>query len=102
MPRRKINYPMVKKYILALGKIVPDETEFQEFVKVLCTLLHESWVVRFSKHETHKLMTNYCSRVLKNNGFKLKKKHVSETYFIGGKRFIRRTSPHFIYRTQEE
>ena len=102
MPKRKINYPMVKKYVLALSKIVPDETEFQEFVKVLCALLHESWVVRFSKHETHKSMINYCSRVLKNNGFTLKKKPVSETYFIGGKIFTRKTNPHFIYRTQEE
>ncbi len=102
MPRREIDYPMVKKYILALCKIVPNETEFQEFVKVLCALLHESRVVRFNKYETHKSMLNYCSRVLKNNGFTLRRKNVTETYIIKGKMFFKRTSPSFIYRTQEE
>ena len=102
MPRRKINYPMVKKDILALCQIVPEETEFEEFVKVLCTLLHESKVVRFSRHETHKLMFFFCSKVLKNNGFTLKKKRVTETYFIGGKMFLRKRHPHLIYKTQEE
>ena len=102
MPRRKIDYPMVKKYILALCKIVPDETEFEEFVKVLCALLHESRVVRFTKYETHKSMFYFCSKVLKNNGFTLKTKKVSETYFIGGKMFLRKRYPHLIYKTQEE
>lgn len=104
MPRRKIDYPMVKNYILALSKIAPDGTRFEEFLEILCGLLHESKVVRFSRLEVspEKMFRAFASKVLHNNGFELKRKQVVETYFIDGKMLFRRTKPNFIYKTQEE
>jgi len=102
MPRRKINYPKIKEYILALGQIVPEETKLEEFVKVLCGLLHEKRVVRFNKYETHRMLLPYSAKVLKNNGFTLRKKQLKETYFVDGKVFIKRLRIYFIYKPQEE
>jgi len=89
--RRKKNYPMIKKYILALSQTVPNETELQEFLEVLCTLLEVNGIYKAQKGETSSIesLRNYCVRVLRNNNWETKIIQYTNYYGIDGKLFKR-------------
>mgnify|MGYP003152284903 FL=1 len=104
MPKRKKNYPMIKNYILALSQIVPNETELQEFLEVLCALLKKNGVYRTQRGETSSTRTlrNFCVRVLKNDNWDTKKIEYTNYYGIDGNLFKRDYYRTILIKTQEE
>lgn len=104
MAKRKKNYPMIKKYILALSQIVPNETELQEFLEVLCTLLHENGIYKTQRGETSPLRSfrNYCIKVLKNDNWDTKTIDYTKYYAMDGKMIKKHYQRMILIKTQEE
>jgi hypothetical protein len=104
MPKRKKNYAMIKKYILALSQVVPNKTELEEFLEVLCALLHETKIYKTQRGETLAMQTlrNYCVRVLRNDNWGTKIIEYDNYYAVDGKMFKKRYYKTILIKTQEE
>tara|TARA_R100001440_G_scaffold577_2_gene1792 strand:- start:1624 stop:1938 length:315 start_codon:yes stop_codon:yes gene_type:complete len=104
MPKRRKNYPTIKKYILALSQIVPNKTELQEFLEVLCALLHEAGIHKTQRGGVSpiKSLRSFCVNVLKNDNWGTKIIEYDKYYAMDGimlKKTYQRT---ILIKTQEE
>ena len=89
---------------MALNKIVPNETELQEFLEVLCALLHETGIYKTQKGETLSTnsLRNYCVNVLRNDNWGTKIIEYANYYAVDGKMFKREYYRTILIKTQEE
>ena len=81
-----------------------NETELQEFLEVLCSLLHETGIYRTQKGEKSPLksLRNYCINVLKNDNWGTEIIEYTNYYAMDGKMVKRNHKRMILIKTQEE
>ena len=101
----KINWPTVKKYIIVISKVTPNQTTFEEFLDVVCHLLIKSKAVVGINKTSGSLQSKvlfFSRNVLKNEGWEFKKRLTTQIYFYDGVSFPVKKQKTVLIRPQEE
>lgn len=100
-----IDWPIVKKYIIVISKVTPNETTLEEFLDVVCRLLIESkTIININKTSSplqSKLLA-FSRKVLENQGWDFKRKNIKQIYFYDGVSFVVKKQRIVLIRPQEE